>query len=162
LTARAIVNRVWQAHFGAGLVRTPNNFGMLSEPPSHPALLDWLAARFIEDGWSLKKLHRRIMLTAAYQQTSVVPRAVLAQAPDTRRLGPSRPGRLAAGALPDALLPGPARPAPAPGGPAWAALNPPRRSLYVQTARWDRGTFALLFDAANPDASEEKRNVSTV
>ena len=70
LTARVIVNRVWQWHFGAGLVRTPNNFGLLSEPPSHPELLDWLAARFVEDGWSLKKLHRRIVLSATYQHNA--------------------------------------------------------------------------------------------
>jgi hypothetical protein len=71
LTARVIVNRVWQWHFGEGLVRTPNNFGLLSEPPSHAALLDWLAAQFVEDGWSLKKLHRQIMLSAVYQRSSV-------------------------------------------------------------------------------------------
>src|SRR5262249_44628996 len=70
LTARVIVNRVWQWHFGTGLVRTPNNFGMLSEPPSHPALLDWLASRFVADGWSLKKLHRLIVLSAVYQQSN--------------------------------------------------------------------------------------------
>jgi len=74
LTARVIVNRIWQWHFGDGLVRTSNNFGMLSEPPTHPALLDWLASRFVEDGWSLKKLHRRIMLSATYQQAGSVPR----------------------------------------------------------------------------------------
>jgi len=61
LTARVIVNRIWQWHFGEGLVRTPNNFGLVSEPPSHPALLDWLAAQFVEEGWSLKKLHQRII-----------------------------------------------------------------------------------------------------
>src|SRR5207249_2450010 len=72
LTARVIVNRVWQWHFGEGLVRTPNNFGLNSEPPSHPALLDWLAAQFVEDGWSLKRLHRRIMLSAAYQRASAI------------------------------------------------------------------------------------------
>src|SRR6185436_19968413 len=65
LTARVIVNRIWNWHFGAGLVRTPNNFGLLSEPPSHPALLDWLAVRLVEDGWSLKETHRRILLSAA-------------------------------------------------------------------------------------------------
>jgi hypothetical protein len=162
LTARVIVNRVWQAHFGAGLVRTPNNFGMLSEPPSHPALLDWLAARFVEDGWSLKKLHRRIMLTAAYQQTSTVSRAVLAQDSDNRWLGRFLARRLEAEAIRDAMLFVAGRLDPAPGGPAAADLNTARRSLYVQTARWDRGSFAILFDAANPDASVERRDVSTV
>src|SRR5205823_4739227 len=81
LTARVIVNRVWQWHFGAGLVRTPNNFGLLSEPPSHPALLDWLASRFVEEGWSLKRLHRRLLLSATYQQSSVVGRDQLARDP---------------------------------------------------------------------------------
>src|SRR5262249_15902870 len=76
LTARVMVSGVWQWHFGAGLVRTPNNFGMLSEPPSHPGLLDWLTAKFVEDGWSLQKLHRGILLSATYQQASAVPREV--------------------------------------------------------------------------------------
>src|SRR4029453_2618696 len=67
LTARVIVNRVWQHHFGAGLVRTPSDFGTRAETPSHPELLDWLATRFIEDGWSLKKLHRRIMTSETYR-----------------------------------------------------------------------------------------------
>src|SRR5690606_14023517 len=67
LTARVAVNRVWLHHFGAGLVTTPSDFGVRAEPPSHPQLLDWLASRFIEDGWSLKKLHRRILLSEAYQ-----------------------------------------------------------------------------------------------
>jgi mono/diheme cytochrome c family protein len=72
LTARVIVNRVWMQHFGRGLVSTPSDFGMRAEPPSHPELLDWLARRFIDEGWSLKKLHRRILLSATYQQSSKV------------------------------------------------------------------------------------------
>ncbi len=162
LTARVIVNRVWQGHFGAGLVRTPNNFGMLAEPPSHPALLDWLATRFVEDGWSLKKLHRRIMLSATYQQASSVPRSQLAQDPDNRWLGRFTARRLEAEAIRDALLVAAGRLDPAQGGPASADLNTTRRSLYVQTARWDRSNFSTLFDAANPDASDEKRTASTV
>jgi Protein of unknown function (DUF1553) len=67
LTARVIVNRIWPWHFGEGLVRTPSNFGMRSETPSHPRLLDWLAARFVDDGWSLKKRHRSIMLSFGSQ-----------------------------------------------------------------------------------------------
>ncbi|MEO6183757.1 MAG: PSD1 and planctomycete cytochrome C domain-containing protein, partial [Verrucomicrobiota bacterium] len=70
LTARVLVNRVWAHHFGNGLVRTPSDFGMRSEPPTHPELLDWLAHNFMENGWSIKKLHRQILLSAVYQQTS--------------------------------------------------------------------------------------------
>ena len=70
LTARVLVNRVWQHHFGTGLVRTPSDFGLRSERPTHPELLDYLAWRFMEDGWSLKKLHRLIVLSAVYQQVS--------------------------------------------------------------------------------------------
>jgi hypothetical protein len=162
LTARVIVNRIWQWHFGAGLVRTPNNFGLLSEPPSHPALLDWLAARFIADGWSLKKLHRRIMLSATYGQSSAVSREQIAADPDNRWLGRFSARRLESEAIRDAMLCATARLDPAPGGPASDDLATSRRSLYVQTARWDRSSFATLFDAANPDAAEEKRNVTTV
>ncbi len=73
LTARVFVNRVWGHHFGAGLVRTPSDFGIRSEPPSHPELLDYLATTFMDDAWSVKKLHRRIMLSAVYQQISSSP-----------------------------------------------------------------------------------------
>src|SRR5262249_55439644 len=70
LTARVIVNRVWKNHFGKGIVRTPSNFGSLGERPTHPELLDYLAHQFVEHGWSLKKLHREIMLSAVYQLSS--------------------------------------------------------------------------------------------
>src|SRR5690606_25913502 len=70
LTARVIVNRVWQHHFGEGIVRTPSDFGVRAEPPTHPALLDWLAAEFLESGWSIKRLHRTILLSTAYRQSS--------------------------------------------------------------------------------------------
>jgi hypothetical protein len=162
LTARVIVNRVWQWHFGAGLVRTPNNFGMTSEPPSHPALLDWLATRFMEEGWSLKKLHRRILLSETYQRSSVAPRAQVARDPENRWLGRFNPRRLEAEAIRDSMLSVSGRLDRTPGGPATADLSKPCRSLYVQTARWDRSGFSTLFDAANPDTSEERRNVSTV
>jgi mono/diheme cytochrome c family protein len=162
LTARVIVNRVWQGHFGAGLVRTPNNFGMLSERPTHPELLDWLAGKFIEDGWSLKSLHRRIVLSATYQQSSVVSRERLASDPDNRWLGRFTARRLEAEAIRDAMLVATGRLDPTPGGPAGPTLTTPRRSIYVQTARWDKSTFATLFDAANSDASDERRTVSTV
>jgi hypothetical protein len=75
LTARVMVNRIWSHHFGAGLVRTPSDFGTRCEAPSHPELLDWLACRFMADNWSIKKLHRLIMLSAVYQQSSEVGQA---------------------------------------------------------------------------------------
>ena len=171
LTARVIVNRVWQWHFGEGLVRTPNNFGLLSEPPTHPALLNWLAAQFVEDGWSLKKLHRRIMLSAVYQRSSAAPKEQVARDaidanngrdPENRFLARFSPRRLEAEEIRDAMLFTSGRLDKALGGPAGADLSTSRRSLYVQTARWDRSSFATLFDAANPDASVEKRTVSTV
>ena len=162
LTARVIVNRLWQGHFGRGLVSTPNNFGMLAERPSHPELLDWLAERFVQDGWSLKKLHRQILLSATYQQASVVPPEIVARDPENRWLGRFAPRRLEAEAIRDALLFVSGRLDPTQTGPATHDLNTARRSIYVQTARWDRGNFASLFDAANPDASVETRDVSTV
>ena len=72
LTARVIVNRVWQLHFGEGLVRTPSDFGKNGEKPTHPELLDYLAHRFVEDGWSIKKLHRLIMSSNAYRMSKRV------------------------------------------------------------------------------------------
>ena len=162
LTARVIVNRVWQGHFGTGLVSTPNNFGLLSEPPSHPALLDWLATRFVQEGWSLKKLHRQIMLSATYAQSSQVSRDQFNKDPENRWLSRFASRRLEAEAIRDAMLSVSGSLNPSMGGPAQADLALPRRSLYVQTARWDRGNFATLFDAANPDASVESRAVSTV
>jgi hypothetical protein len=162
LTARVIVNRVWQWHFGTGLVRTPNNFGLLSEPPSHPELLDWLAAQLVADGWSLKKLHRLIVLSATYQRASTAPAEQVARDPENRRLGRFTPRRLEAEAIRDAMLAAAGRLDAAAGGPATDDVNSRRRSLYVQTARWDRSNLATLFDAANPDASVERRDVSTV
>src|SRR6185503_1245486 len=70
LTRRVLVNRVWQGHFGRGLVATPNDFGLAGARPSHPELLDWLASEFVRQGWSLKKLHRLIVTSATYRQSS--------------------------------------------------------------------------------------------
>jgi hypothetical protein len=162
LTARVIVNRVWQWHFGEGLVRTPSNFGMLSEPPTHPELLDWLAMRFVEDGWSLKKLHRRIMLSATYRQSSRVSRDAFDNDPENRLLGRFTPRRLEAESIRDAILAVSGQLEQTSGGPAGDDFTIRRRSLYVQTARWQRDSYANLFDAANPDSSTEKRVTSTV
>ena len=87
LTARALVNRVWMHHFGTPLVATPGDFGLRSEPPTHPELLDHLAARFMDDGWSIKALHRRIMLSATYRQQSDDRPEARASTPRTRSTG---------------------------------------------------------------------------
>ena len=81
LTARVMVNRIWQHHFGRGLVASASNFGALGERPSHPELLDWLAHRFVASGWSIKAMHRAIMLSATYQQSSRFDPAGLHQRP---------------------------------------------------------------------------------
>jgi hypothetical protein len=162
LTARVLVNRVWQHHFGEGLVRTPSNFGKLGEPPSHPQLLDWLADRFISDGWSLKQLHRRIMLSAVYQVSGTATAETLRRDPENRWLARMSPRRLEAEAIRDSMLYAAGQLGWMPGGAATPDLNQPRRSLYVQTARQDRGNYATLFDSANPEQSVEKRTVSTV
>jgi hypothetical protein len=85
-TARVLVNRVWQRYFGTGIVTTPEDFGMQSQPSSHPELLDWLAVEFMDRGWSLKDLHRLIVTSATYRQSSRVPPDLLAKDPDNRLL----------------------------------------------------------------------------
>ena len=85
-TARSIVNRVWQSYFGTGIVATAENLGTQAEPPSHPELLDWLAVEFMDQGWSLKKLHRLIVTSAVYRQSSNVKPELLAKDPDNRLL----------------------------------------------------------------------------
>jgi Protein of unknown function (DUF1553) len=104
LTARVFVNRVWQWHFGEGLVRTPSNWGLVGEKPSHPELLDYLAARFIEDGWSVKKLHRRIMLSAAYQMSSDISAEAAEQDPGNRLLSHFSRRRLDVEEVRDSML----------------------------------------------------------
>lgn len=111
LLARVIVNRVWQHHFGEGLVRTVTDFGVRSEPPSHPDLLDWLANDFIQHGWKLKRLHQMVLTSAVYQQASQRDAPlrerlseVSAIDPDNHLLWKMRPQRLEAEALRDAML----------------------------------------------------------
>ena len=104
LTARVMVNRIWQHHFGEGLVRTPNDFGERGERPTNPELLDWLAARFVESGWSVKAMHRLIMLSSAYQQSSRAGAQALAADPENRLFGRMNRRRLEAEAIRDSLL----------------------------------------------------------
>ena len=104
LTARVIVNRVWQHHFGVGLVNTPSDFGRMGTAPSHPELLDWLAAKFVVDGWSLKKLHHLILTSETYQQSSVPRADALAIDADSRLLWRYPPRRLEAEVIRDSIL----------------------------------------------------------
>ncbi|MBY0585639.1 PSD1 and planctomycete cytochrome C domain-containing protein [bacterium] len=103
LTARVLVNRVWQHHFGEGIVRTPDDFGSRGEPPTHPKLLDYLACDFIENGWSIKHLHRAIISTAAYQRDSVATAPSLEKDPDNRLFARFSGRRLDAECVVDSL-----------------------------------------------------------
>jgi len=165
LTARVMVNRIWQGHFGEGLVRTANNFGKLGEPPSNAALLDWLAAEFIQSGWSMKAMHRLIMESAAYQRAAWQPGmddAVREKDPENRLLTRFPTRRLQAEEIRDAMLAAAGDLDLTPGGPATADFQSPRRSIYVGTARKNRSSFTMIFDAADPELCVEKRDVSTV
>ena len=104
LTSRVLVNRVWRWHFGKGLVRTPDNFGLLGEMPTHPELLDWTARRFTAQGWSLKRLHRLIMLSSVYQLDSQSAPALVERDPENRLLGRALVRRLEAEEVRDALI----------------------------------------------------------
>lgn len=106
LTARTIVNRVWQSHFGTGLVRTSNNFGAKGGRPSHPQLLDWLATDFVRNGWKLKRLHKLIMMSATYQRSGVPVdgKRLDAADPDNRLLSVFPPRRLTAEEMRDSML----------------------------------------------------------
>ena len=104
LTTRVLVNRVWQYHFGRGIVGTPNDFGFNGERPSHPELLDWLARWFVDSGWSLKALHKEIMLSSSYRQSSRFREAPAERDPENRLLWRFSPRRLEAEVIRDALL----------------------------------------------------------
>jgi hypothetical protein len=162
LTARVMVNRIWQCHFGEGLVRTPSNFGKLGERPTHPELLDWLASRFVEGGWSIKTMHKRIMLSAAYRQSSVPRPETLKADPENRLFARMARRRLEAEELRDGLLAVAGRLDPAMGGPSVRDAAAPRRTLYIMTIRSDRSSFGPLFDAADATAIVDHRTVSTV
>jgi hypothetical protein len=104
LTARVMVNRIWQWHFGEGLVRTPDNFGKMGEPPTNPELLDYLAKKFIESGWSIKAMHRLIMLSKAYQMATENPAVSPDADPENRLLSHFRRRRLSIEEMRDGLL----------------------------------------------------------
>ena len=171
LTGRVLVNRVWQHHFGEGIVRTPSNFGFLGERPTHPELLDWLASEFVAPitpgnpyacGWSMKRLHRLMMLSSAYQQSSDGLASTVKTDPDNRLFGRMNRHRLEAEAVRDNVLAVSGNLDTTMGGVATREINSGRRTLYLMTIRSDRSGYGPLFDAADANVSVERRTVSTV
>jgi hypothetical protein len=184
LTARVIANRLWQFHFGRGIVDTPNDFGGAGSRPTHPLLLDWLASELIDRGWRLKSMHRLIMLSATYRMSSAGNKAALAKDPqngllwryDLRRLTAEeiRDSMLwAAGVLNEKMF-GPPVYIPLPpevlatasnAGARWGKSPPEesrRRTIYVKVKRSLRPPLLTNFDAADTDSSCPVRFVSTV
>lgn len=165
LTPRVLVNRVWLNHFGAGLMSTPSDFGLRSDPPSHPELLDYLAAEFIKSGWSIKALHRRIMLSSTYQQRSDNNPAYLERDPQNRLLWKFNRRRLDFESMRDALLAVSGRLDVSVGGRPVAITEPPfppRRTVYGFIDRQNLDGVYRTFDFASPDASSPRRFVTTV
>jgi hypothetical protein len=162
LTSRVLVNRLWQQHFGRGLVGTASDFGNLGEKPSHPELLDYLADRFVNDGWSMKKLHRLIVTSKAYQQTSLAaPDAVAMQKdPDNRLLWKMTPRRLDAEQIRDAMLLVTGKLDRKVGGPS-VEFKEPRRSVYLKWMRNTKEPLLEIFDLPDSFTSAPLRNVST-
>ncbi len=164
LTARVIVNRVWAHHYGRGIVATPSNFGAMGERPSHPELLDWLAARLVEGGWSLKALHREILGSAAYAQASDPSPRAREVDPDNILLSRYGRRRLEVEAWRDAMLAVTGELDPALGGPP-ADLSSPenrRRTLYAKVSRHRLDGLLRQFDFPDPNLTSDKRTVSTV
>jgi hypothetical protein len=161
LTARVMVNRLWQHHFGRGIVSTPSDFGKQGGIPTHPELLDWLAQRFMDSGWSIKAMHRLIMLTQAYQQKSQTSDA---GDPENRLLSRMKPHRLSFEEARDAWLTAAGRIDLRVGGrpEGLFAANNTRRTLYALVDRENVPTVMRTFDFANPDLSIPQRTETTV
>ncbi|MFO0809179.1 MAG: DUF1549 and DUF1553 domain-containing protein [Gemmataceae bacterium] len=152
LAARVAVNHIWARHFGQPLVSTMFDFGRNGQPPTHPALLDWLAAEFVEGGWSMKRLHRLLVTSRAYQLDSRPDPASAALDPDNRWYWRMTPRRLEAEAVRDSVLAIAGRIDPTMGGPDLdhaTGLTTFRRSLYYRHANEKQMTFLSAFDAAN-------------
>jgi hypothetical protein len=164
LTARVLVNRVWQNHFGRGLVGTPSNFGALGERPTHPLLLDHLARQFIASGWSMKALHREILLSAVYQSATDFHPQNAEVDPENRLLWRMNRRRLDVEAWRDALLSVSGRLDPTVGGPSGnlAAADNCRRTIYGAVSRHNLDGLLRLFDFPDPNITSERRTTTTV
>ncbi len=179
LTSRVMANRIWQYHFGRGIVRSSNNFGQLGTPPTHPKLLDWLAFRLVDGGWKLKSMHRLIMTSQAYQMTSAASENGLAADPNNNHFWRFNPRRLSAEEVRDSILAvngslnrevygasiypelsaevkaGQSRP-----GSGWGKSSPEqqnRRSVYIHVKRSLLTPLLSAFDFPDPDLTCEAR-----
>lgn len=162
LTARVIVNRIWQLHFGEGIVRTPSNFGLIGERPTDPELLDYLASTFVEQGWSIKKLHRLILLSSTYALSGDNDAKDYAKDPDNRlHWRNDLRKRLDAEALRDSVLSVAGDLDLRLGGPplSWNEDNH-RRTIYGVVGRTKPDAMLALFDFPNPNQMSEQRLVT--
>ena len=163
LSTRVITNRVWQYHFGMGLVVNSSDFGTLTEPPSHPELLDWLTTRFLEGGWTFKRLHRQIMTSATYRQSSIQPASQTASLkdPGNRLLWRQNMRRLESEPIRDAILAATGELDLKNIGGASSDPAGARRSIYTKTLR--NAPFAVLdvFDGVDGFFTVPQRNVTT-
>jgi mono/diheme cytochrome c family protein len=164
LTARVMVNRLWQHHFGKGLVRTPSNFGVLGERPTHPELLDHLTTRFIASGWSVKTMHREMMLSAAYQMSSRFDAKNNESDADNKYLWRANRRRLEVEAWRDGMLAVAGKLDRTLGGPSGdlAAADNRRRTLYGSVSRHELNPLLRLFDFPDPNITSDERTVTTV
>ncbi len=164
LTARVFVNRLWQHHFGRGLVGTPSDFGHLGETPSHPELLDWLASYFVEHNWSTKAVHKLIVTSAAYRQSSTVSSEAASHAsnvdPENRLLWLQTVRRLESDQIRDSMLAASGELDLEMKGPSVEASKP-RRTIYVKWLRNSRDPLIEAFDPSDSYTSSPQRNVTT-
>jgi len=166
-TARVMVNRVWMHHFGEGLVSTPDDLGTMAESPSHPELLDYLASYFVESGWSLKKLHRLIMLSRVYQEGSHILEGsdYADRDPNNRLLWRANIRRLDFESIRDSLLSMSGQLDPAIGGKPVNVTEEPysyRRSVYGYVDRGNLPELMAHFDFSKPDMANSKRTATVV
>ena len=164
LTPRVMANRVWQHHFGQGIVRTPSNFGRLGERPSHPELLDYLASRLVESGWSVKALHREILLSAVYAMSSAYSEKNYTADPDNRKLWRFPRQRLDVEAVRDAMLLVSGELDDTAGGPPIRLTEEKnrRRTVYGFVSRKKLDPLLAIFDFPNPNTTSEQRIVTHV
>jgi hypothetical protein len=164
LTARVMVNRIWKHHFGKGLVRTPSNFGALGEPPTHPELLDYLATRFIASGWSIKDMHRAIMLSEVYQTSSRFDAKQAEVDGDNKLVWHGNRRRLDVESWRDAMLAVSGNLDETVGGPSTdlAKADNRRRTLYGIVSRHELNPLLRLFDFPDPNITSDSRTITTV